>query len=122
MIGLCPFEACCSFILPQKASRVLYNENCEYFYRIFFSFPYFLKRGKTMANYPKELAQDAAYRSHTGRLTLLWFLQKLAQGLNTNNKKFPQKASLNTRHSRGSASHSALRLLTGSSVLAGQET
>jgi hypothetical protein len=30
-------------------------------------------------------AQDAAYQSHTGRLTGLWFLPKLAQGLNTNN-------------------------------------
>ena len=37
-----------------------------------------------MANYPKELAQDAAYQSHTGRLTELWFLPKLAQGPNTN--------------------------------------
>ena len=36
-----------------------------------------------MANYPKELAQDAAYQSHTGRLTGLWVLPKLAQGLNT---------------------------------------
>jgi hypothetical protein len=41
--------------------------------------------GKAMANYPYELAQDAAYQSHTGRLTGLWFLPKLAQGLNTNN-------------------------------------
>jgi len=38
-----------------------------------------------MANYPKELAHDAAYQSHTGHLTGLWFLPKLAQGLNTNN-------------------------------------
>jgi hypothetical protein len=38
-----------------------------------------------MANYPYELAQDAAYQSHTGRLTGLCFLPKLAQGLNTNN-------------------------------------
>jgi len=38
-----------------------------------------------MANYPLELAQDAAYQSHTGRLTGLWFLPKLAQGLNNNN-------------------------------------
>ena len=38
-----------------------------------------------MANYPSELAQDAACQSHTGRLTGLWFLPKLAQGLNTNN-------------------------------------
>jgi len=40
-------------------------------------------RGKAMANYPQELAQDAAYQSHTGRLTGLWFQPKLAQGLNT---------------------------------------
>jgi len=32
-----------------------------------------------------DVAQDAAYQSHTGRLTGLWFLPKLAQGLNTNN-------------------------------------
>jgi hypothetical protein len=40
-----------------------------------------------MVNYPYELAQDAAYQSHTGRLTGLWFLPKLAQGPNTNNNK-----------------------------------
>jgi hypothetical protein len=33
-----------------------------------------------MTNYPYELAQDAAYQSHTGRLTELWFLPKLAKG------------------------------------------
>ena len=38
-----------------------------------------------MANYPEELAQDAAYQSHTSRLTRLWFLPKIAQGLNNNN-------------------------------------
>jgi hypothetical protein len=37
-----------------------------------------------MANYPQELAQDTAHQSHTGRLTGLCFLPKLAQGLNTN--------------------------------------
>jgi hypothetical protein len=37
-----------------------------------------------MANYPYELAQDAAYQSHIDRLTGLWFLPKLALGLNTN--------------------------------------
>ena len=37
-----------------------------------------------MANYPKELAQDAAYQSHAGRLNGLWFMPKLALGLNTN--------------------------------------
>jgi len=38
-----------------------------------------------MANYTYELVLDAAYQSHTGRLTGLWFLSKLAQGLNNNN-------------------------------------
>ena len=37
-----------------------------------------------MANYIQKLAKDAAYQSHTGRLTGLWFLPKLALGLNTN--------------------------------------
>jgi len=36
-----------------------------------------------MANYPYELAQGSPYQSHTGRLTGLWFLPKLALGLNT---------------------------------------
>jgi len=40
--------------------------------------------GGAMANYPKELAQDAAYQSHTSRLTDLWSLPRPAQGLNTN--------------------------------------
>jgi len=42
-------------------------------------------RGKAMANYPYELAQDAAYQSYTSRLTELWSLPKPAQGLNTYN-------------------------------------
>jgi hypothetical protein len=37
-----------------------------------------------MANYPEELAQNAACQSHFGRLTELWFLPKPAHGLNTN--------------------------------------
>jgi hypothetical protein len=37
-----------------------------------------------MANYPSELAQNAACQSHAGRLTGLWLLPKPAQGLNTN--------------------------------------
>ena len=45
------------------------------------------KRGKAMASYPSELAQDAAYQSHTSRLTELWSLPRPAQGLNTNKKK-----------------------------------
>jgi hypothetical protein len=47
--------------------------------------------GKAMANYPQELAQDAAYQSHTGCLTGLWFLPKLALGLNTNYNYMAQK-------------------------------
>ena len=39
-----------------------------------------------MASYPEELAQDAAYQSHTSCLTELWSLPRPAQGLNTNNK------------------------------------
>jgi len=38
-----------------------------------------------MASYRQELAQDAAYHSHTSRLTELWSLPSPAQGLNTNN-------------------------------------
>jgi len=38
-----------------------------------------------MANYPYELAQDAAYLSYTSRLTELWSLPKPTQGLNTDN-------------------------------------
>ena len=38
-----------------------------------------------MANYPYELAQDAAHQSHTSHLNGLWFLPKSAQGLNNNN-------------------------------------
>ena len=38
---------------------------------------------------PKNLpsVQRVAYQSHTGRPTGLWFLPRLAQGLNTNNNK-----------------------------------
>jgi len=35
-------------------------------------------RGKAMANYPQELAQDAVCQSHTGHMTGLWFLSSLA--------------------------------------------
>ena len=41
--------------------------------------------GKQWQTTPKKLAQDVAYQSHTGRLTGVWFLSKLAQGLNANN-------------------------------------
>jgi hypothetical protein len=51
-----------------------------------FSVPYPKCGGKQWQTTPKKLAKDAAYQSHTGRLTGLWFLSKLAQGLNTNNK------------------------------------
>jgi hypothetical protein len=42
-----------------------------------------LVRGKEMATYPSELAQDAEYQSYTSRLTELWSLPKPALGLNT---------------------------------------
>jgi len=31
-------------------------------------------RGKAMADYPQDLAQDAVCQSHTGHMTGLWFL------------------------------------------------
>jgi len=34
------------------------------------------RRGKTMANYPQELAQHAVCQSHTGHMTGLWFLPR----------------------------------------------
>ena len=40
--------------------------------------------GKTMANYPQELAQDVVCQSHTGHMTGLWFLPARPLRLNTN--------------------------------------
>ena len=37
-----------------------------------------------MANYPKELAQDAVCQSHTGHMTGLWFLPTRPLRLNIN--------------------------------------
>jgi len=39
-----------------------------------FSGGYTNSRGKAMANYPQELAQDAVCQSHTSHMTGLWFL------------------------------------------------
>ena len=39
--------------------------------------------GKTMANYPEELAQDTVCQSHTGHMTGLWFLPARPLRLNT---------------------------------------
>jgi len=50
-----------------------------------------------MANYPQELAQDAAYQSHTSRLTELCSLPKPAQGLNTYNNTY-SKQQLHSKH------------------------
>ena len=47
-------------------------------------FTYYVLRGKAMANYPQELAQDAACQSHTGHMTGLWFLPARPLRLNTN--------------------------------------
>ena len=41
-------------------------------------------RGKAMANYPQELAQDAVCQSHTGHMTGLWFLPTRRLRLSTN--------------------------------------
>ena len=41
-------------------------------------------RGKAMANYPQELAQDAVCQSHTGHMTGLWFVPTRPLRLNTN--------------------------------------
>ena len=41
-------------------------------------------RGKAIANYPQELAQDAVCQSHTGHMTGLWFLPTQPLRLNTN--------------------------------------
>ena len=41
-------------------------------------------RGKAMANYPQELAQDVVCHSHTGHMTGLWFLPTRPLRLNTN--------------------------------------
>ena len=35
----------------------------------------YINRGKAMANYPQELAQDAVCQSHTGHMTGLWSCQ-----------------------------------------------
>ena len=43
----------------------------------------YIYRGKEMANYPQELAQDAVCESHTGHMTGLWFLPTRPLGLNT---------------------------------------
>ena len=42
------------------------------------------RRGKAMANYPQELAQDAVCQSHTGHMTGLWFLPARPLRLHTN--------------------------------------
>ena len=41
-------------------------------------------RGKAMANYPQELAEDAECQSHTSHMTGLWFLPTGPLRLNTN--------------------------------------
>jgi hypothetical protein len=41
-------------------------------------------KGKAMANYPQELAQDEVCQSYTGHMTGLWFLPTRRLRLNTN--------------------------------------
>ena len=43
-------------------------------------------RGKAMANYPQEFAQDAVCQSHTGHMIGLWFLPARPLRLNTNER------------------------------------
>jgi len=45
-----------------------------------------LNAGENNGKLPLRTCPDAAYQSHAGRLSGLWFLPKLAQGPNTNNK------------------------------------
>jgi len=45
--------------------------------------PILQARGKAMANYPQERAQDAVCQSHTGHRTGLWFLPTRPLRLNT---------------------------------------
>ena len=46
----------------------------------------YIIRGKAMANYPQELAQDAVFQNHTGHMTGLWFLPARPLRLNTNER------------------------------------
>jgi len=39
-----------------------------------------------MGNYPQELAQDAVCQSHTGHMTVRWFLPARPLRLNTNER------------------------------------
>jgi len=45
-----------------------------YSFTFFIYYSLYYARGKAMANYPQELAQDAVCQSHTGHMTGLWFL------------------------------------------------
>jgi len=57
----------------------LYGGMGQIFYAHYIHF-----RGKAMANYPQELAQDAVCQSHTGHMTGLWLLPARPLRLNTN--------------------------------------
>ena len=60
--------------------------NTKIFYLFLVSnfIPLFIIRGKAMANYPQDLAQDAVCQSYTGHMTGLWFLPARPLRLNTN--------------------------------------
>ena len=60
--------------------RIQTSYACIYVYNYY----YYYYWGKAMANYPQELAQDAACQIHTGHMTGLWFLQTQPLRLNTN--------------------------------------
>ena len=64
-----------------------YNKVNIFTYTIYYIDLYiyiYITRGKAMANYPQELAQDAVCQSHTDHITGLWFLPARPLRLNTN--------------------------------------
>ena len=68
-----------------------------------------------MASYPSEIAQDAAYQSHTSRLTELWSLPRPVQGPNTNNNN--NNNNNNNSIPSTKLQHGGLYSLTGNSDL-----
>ena len=54
--------------------------------------------GKQWQTTRKNLPRNVAYQSHTGRLTGLWFLPKLGQGLNTSTTTTTNNNNSNNNH------------------------
>ena len=66
---LCPYLTIVTFMLKHSVKLRRYR---------------YLVRGKAMAKYPQELAQDAVCQSHSGHGTGLWFLPTRPLRLNIN--------------------------------------